>query len=272
MMESIGASPRPQWRQNRSAEHTARSCLTSADVVLEMAGGSLAGSRVAIEGFREVGSALAPSARGEVRGRVHLSRALHRDDGLDVNRLVQRARQAGSCFVEGRPGAVGQDVLPELPVDVALSVHEHDTIHAGNVARISARAICARRQRSGDPRRGGRVARPRRGHPPDFVTNCGGVLGLEFAGVPFRRVGALIDEHLRRCLVDLLDRAARLEVAPREVAEADALERHARVRAASRTRAWLSGCSLALEAYRRRLIPKRPVSLAASRSVARWMT
>ena len=91
--------------------------------------------------------------------------------------------------------------------------------------------------------------------------------------MPFRRVGALIDEHLRRCLVDLLDRAARLEVAPREVAEADALERHARVRRrVENPRLAQRLHSLALEAYRRRLIPKRPVSLAASRSVARWMT
>ena len=97
------SEPEAEWRQNRSAEHTARSCLTSADVVLEMAGGSLAGSRVAIEGFRKVGSPGASCSIGEGRGVVAVSTsrgALHRDDGLDVNRLVQRARQAGSCFVE----------------------------------------------------------------------------------------------------------------------------------------------------------------------------
>jgi glutamate dehydrogenase (NAD(P)+) len=278
MMKSIGIKVGPrEWRQNRSGDHTARSCLVSAEVLLERIGTSLDGCNVAIEGFGKVGSALARllSARGATVVAISTSRgALHCEDGLDAERLSRRAAEVGSRFVEDDPNAIDRAALLELEVDLLCPCARYHSIHAANVKRVAARAICAGANDPVSPD-AERVLLDRGvPYPPDFVSNCGGVLGsiLEFAGVPSARVSALIEEHLPRRVTDLLDRAEALGVGTREVAEQDALERHARVRA-SAGHPGLPGRlrSLGLEAYRRRWIPRRPVSMAASRYLARRM-
>jgi glutamate dehydrogenase (NAD(P)+) len=278
MMESSGARVGGrEWRENRSGDHTAQSCLVCAETMLERRGVSLDRCRVAVEGFGKVGSALARllSGRGATVVAISTSHgALYSEGGLDVERLARRAVELGSRFVESEPEAIGRAALLELDVDLLCPCARYHSIHAGNVNRVAAGAICAGANDPVSPE--AERALLDRGvlYPPDFVSNCGGVLGgtLEFAGVPFPRIGALIEEHLSRRFSELLDRAEAHGVGLREVAERDALERHERVRReaehptiSARLR------SLGLEAYRRRLIPKRPVSVIASRSVARWM-
>jgi glutamate dehydrogenase (NAD(P)+) len=278
MMEAIGIRIGPRvWRKNRSGEYTARSCLVSAQALLERSGSSLQGCRVAVEGFGNVGSALAQLLRGRgavVVGISTSSAALYRAAGLDVERLARRAAQAGSRFVEDEADAIERSMLLELDVDLLCPCARKHSIHAGNVERVAARAICAGANDPVSPDAERALLERGVPYPPDFVTNCGGVLGgtLEFAGVSFDRIGDFIDEHLRRRVTDLLDRADRLGVTPRHVAESDALERHARVRRAA-DHPGLSGLvrSLGLEAYRRRWVPKQPVSAIALRSVARRM-
>jgi glutamate dehydrogenase (NAD(P)+) len=278
MMESIGARVgRREWRENRSGDHTARSCMVCAETMLERKGISLEGCRVAVEGFGKVGYALARllARRGATVVAISTSRgALHSEDGLDVGRLAGRAAEVGSRFVEDQPGAIDRAGLLELDVDLLCPCARYHSIHTGNVDRVAARAICAGANNPVSPE-AERVLLDRGvPYPPDFLSNCGGVLGgtLEFAGVPSPRVGDLIEEVLRRRVSDLLDRSEALAVGLREVAEEEALERHARVRR-NAEHPGISGRlrSLGLEAYRRRLIPKRPVSMIASRSVGRWM-
>jgi glutamate dehydrogenase (NAD(P)+) len=278
MMEAIGIRMGPRvWRKNRSGEYTARSCLVSAETLLGRSCSSLEGGRVAVEGFGNVGTALARllRGRGAVVVAISTSRgALYRAAGLDVERLARRAAQVGSRFVEDEPDPIERSELLELDVDLLCPCARRHSIHAGNVERVAARAICAGANNPVSPDAEHRLLERGVRYPPDFVTNCGGVLGgtLEFAGVSFDRIGEFIDEHLHRRLTDLLDRADRLGVAPRHVAESDALERHARVRRAA-DHPGISGLvrSLGLEAYRRRWVPKQPVSAIALRSVARRM-
>jgi glutamate dehydrogenase/leucine dehydrogenase len=278
MMRSIGMrAPAREWRQNRSGEHAARSCFVSAGVLRERKGSSLEGCRVAIEGFGKVGSALARLLRGAGAKVVAVSTshgALHRNEGLDVAHLLSRASERGSQFVTDESGAIRREALLELPVDLLCLCARHHSIHAGNVHQVTAPVICAGANDPVAPTAERVLLERDVSYPPDFVTNCGGVLGgtLEFAGVSARRIGALIDEHVRAMFEDLLDRADQRGVAVRSLAEDEALARHARVRAGveephfgHRLR------TLALEAYRRRLIPKRPVALLAARSVPRWM-
>jgi glutamate dehydrogenase (NAD(P)+) len=278
MMEAIGMRVAPRaWRRNRSGEYTARSCLVCAQALLERSRSSLVGRRVAVEGFGNVGATLAHllRRRGAVVVGISTSRgALYRAAGLDVERLARRAAQLGSRFVEDESDAIERSRLLELDVDLLCPCARRHSIHAGNVERVAARAICAGANDPVSPDAERALLDRGVPYPPDFVSNCGGVLGgtLEFAGVSFDRIGDFIDEHLRRRVTDLLDRADRLGVAPRHVAESDALERHARVRRAA-DHPGLFGVlrSVGLEAYRRRLVPRRPVSAIALRSVGRRM-
>ena len=278
MMESIGGRVGPrEWRGNRSGEYTAQSCLASALALLDRSGASLEGRRVAVEGFGKVGSALARVLwrRGAMVVAISTSRgALYHPDGLDVERLTRRAAEMGSRLVEEQPETIERGALLELPVDLLFPCARFQSIHAGNVARVSARAICAGANGPVSPE--AERALLDRGVPyaPDFMSNSGGVLGgtLEFAGVPSERIGALIEQHLRPRVSALLDRAERLGATPRSVAESDALERHAQVRRHCEHPGLGQRLqSFGLEAYRRRLVPQRLVSPLASRYVARRM-
>jgi glutamate dehydrogenase (NAD(P)+) len=278
MMESIGARVGPrEWRESRSGEHTARSCLASALAILDRLGTPVEGCTVAIEGFGKVGSALAQllRSRGATVVAISTSRgALYRPGGLDLDRLADSAAEIGSDFVEHEPDAIDRATLLELQVDLLFPCARSQSIHAGNVTRVSARAICAGANDPVSPE--AELVLLERGipYPPDFLTNCGGVLGgtLAFAGVPFERIGVFIEEHLRPRVSDLLDRAERMGVTPRSIAQSEALERHARI--SNQTEHPGLGQrlrSLGLEAYRRRLIPKGLVWRLAPGRLARRM-
>jgi glutamate dehydrogenase/leucine dehydrogenase len=142
------------------------------------------------------------------------------------------------------------------------------------VARIAAATICAGANNPVSPEAEGVLLERGVSYPPDFVTNSGGVLGgtLEFAGVPFDRINAVIEKEVGRHVSELLDRAEALGVAPRQLAEADAEERHARVRREAEHPGLLGRLrELGLDAYRRAWIPQRPVSWVAPRYLARLM-
>lgn len=276
MMESIGATVQPRdWRTNRSGEHTARSVLATAIAVRERRGDRLSGCRVAIEGFGNVGSALGRllHERGARVVAVSTSRgAVHCPDGLDVVRLAQRTAEIGSRVVEDGPGRIERAALLELPVDLLLPCARFHSIHAGNAARVAAAAICAGANDPVSPEAEAILAQRGVAYPPDFVSNCGGVLGgtLEFAGVTFEKIGALIEEHVHRVVLDLMARAERHGVPPRALAESDALERHAAVRTGAEHPDIVQRLvSMGLECHRRHWVPERLVAWLATRYVAR---
>ncbi len=279
MLEAVGAGVAPRdVRESRSGDYTARSCLASAVALLRRKGGTLEGRRVAVEGFGKVGAALARLLRRRGANVVAVSTsagAVYRPAGLDVDRMVLRAGQVGGRFVEDEPGAMERAALLELDVDLLCPCARFQSIHAGNVDRIAAPAICAGANDPVSPDAQRILFERGVTYPPDFVSNCGGVLGgtLEFAGVSFERITGVIDRQVGRRVAELLDRAEELGVNPRELAEADADERHARVRReAERPGPRGRLRALGLDAYRRAWIPQRPVSWIAPRYMARLMS
>jgi glutamate dehydrogenase/leucine dehydrogenase len=284
MMEAIGIPVGPRdWRANRSGEYTARSTLATAMAVLDRRSSSLAGRRVAIEGFGKVGCALARMlvAHGARVVAISTSRgALHDPAGLDVARLTARTAEIGSRVVEEEGGSVdrgavariAREKLLELPVDILFPCARFRSIHTGNVARIAAQAICAGANDPVSPEAEAMLFARGVVYPPDFVSNCGGVLGgtLEFAGVDPARIGTLIEERLRRRVGTLLARAEALAISPRELAEREALARHATVRAHAEHPGLVQRLvALGIEGYRRRWIPEKLVALIAPRYLGR---
>jgi len=228
---------RRQMRDNPSGIYTAASVLTAAAEATRHAGLDLSGCSVAIEGFGKVGGPLAGmlARRGATVAAVSTSRgAIHDPAGLDVDQLTRLAEDAGSAVVERYPGAevlAGPDLL-ELPVDVLLPCARHGSIHAGNADRIAAAVICpgANNPVTGDAR----TALTARGVlcVPDFLANCGGVLGgtMAFAGIRHERIAPLIGEMLAPLVAGILDRAEKEGSPPRDVAVAIAHGRFEEIR------------------------------------------
>lgn len=273
MMEATGVTIRARdWRESRSGDFTARSCLAAADVLVARAGLSWRGCRVAIEGFGKVGAAAAQlvvQRGGRVVAISTSHGAIAGAGGLDIAGLVARAAAKGSRFVLDEPGVLPRAALFDTPAEVLLPCARRHGIDQATVGRLAARVVSpgANNPLTAEAE----AALPGRGilFVPDFVSNCGGVLGgtLAFAGVPTRRIGPAIDAPVRRWVARFLDEAERQGASLRAVAEAESLARHARVREAAAHPGLVQRVlGLGLEAYRREWIPERLMG-----AVAPWL-
>jgi glutamate dehydrogenase (NAD(P)+) len=277
-MQAAGLRVGPhEWLGDRSGFYTAVSCLAAAAAVREHRATTLQGCRVAIEGFGSVGSALADllNRRGARVVAISTSRgAVHDPRGLDVARLLGLAVEVGSRVVEQVPGAerLPREALLELPVDLLCPCARHHSIHEGNAERVAAPVICPGANDPVSP--GAARALAARGVllVPDFVANCGGVVGgtLTFAGLPADRIRAIVERRLRSAVESLLGQSERQGLPLRTLAEGLALARHERVRRAVQAPG-MSGrfFALGLEAYRRGWMPRALVAALAPQYVER---
>lgn len=268
-----------QLRVEQSGRHTALTVFHSARRAAKAMGLPLAGSRVAIEGFGKVGGSLAGllhSAGACVVAVSTTSGAAYDPAGLDVERMRALAAEHGRMAVQvyGRKTWLPSAALLELPVEILLPCGGFESIHAGNAGSIRARLICpgannplaseAEETLSG---RGVWII-------PDFVANCGGVLGsvLAFAALPPAEIEGLLERQINTHLGRLLAEAERRRVPLRTVAEVVALRRFEEMRQAS-ARPGLTGkvFSLGMTLYRAGLVPRPVFAALARRSVIRRM-
>ncbi len=281
MLAAIGVKVRPRERAaGLSGNYTAASCIAAAVVALGRRGVSVEGVRAAIEGFGSVGAPLAKylDRRGAKVVAVSTSSgALFDDRGLDVAELLACSRRFGSAFparyAEGRPGAqlLERSALLELPVELLCPCARLHSVNESNAGRIQADIVCPG---ANNPltaaaeacleSRGAVVV-------PDFVANCGGVLGgtLEFAGVKAERIATLVERQVAPMAESLLNRAADAGMSPRELAVSEALARHDRARGAAESPGVVGRVVAAgLELYRRGWVPASLVAPLAPRYLA----
>jgi glutamate dehydrogenase/leucine dehydrogenase len=184
--------------------------------------------------------------------------AVHDPRGLDVDRLLARAESAGHRVVECCETAerLPRAALLELPVDVLSPCARHETLHAGNASAVKARWILP--GANNPVSAAAEEVLVGRGvvSLPDFLCNCGGVLGgtMAFASIPPSRIEPFIEDNVQALTEKLLERSAREGVAIRALAEGLTHERIASAGAApGGVRATLF--DLALEGYRRGWLP-----------------
>jgi glutamate dehydrogenase len=101
-------------------------------------------ARVALQGFGQVGSVAAgrfQAAGARVIAVADLRGGVHREDGLDVDALLEHATEAGT--VAGFPGAeaIGNPELFELDCDVLVPAAVQGVITTGNADRVRARLV-----------------------------------------------------------------------------------------------------------------------------------
>jgi glutamate dehydrogenase/leucine dehydrogenase len=253
-----------EWRGRDSGYYTAVSCVAAAEAAVEWRHGRLEGSKVAIEGFGSVGSVVADllSRRGARVVAISTSQgALYDPEGLNVDRLRAMAREMGSRIVREYDPTLTlqrQDLL-ELPVDLLCPCARHHSLHQENASQIVAPIICPGANNPATSEAEATLFD--RGHLllPDFVCNSGGVLGgtMDFAGIALEQAANLINESMRRMMLDLLEQAKSRGITVRSLAESLALERHRVVRAAAENPSLSSRLmNLALESHRRGWLPE----------------
>jgi len=255
-------------QENSSGYYTALSVRTGVVQSAHHIGLNLLGCTAAIEGFGNVGRPLA-SLLGDIGVKViaiSTSRgALYNPQGLPVDRLVRLAEEAGSRVVDLYPDAevIDREKLLELPVDILCPCARWNSLNIYNAPRIPAKIICPGANNPITP--DAEHALFERGVLclPDFVTNCGGVLGgtMEFASVSRERISTFINHHIGARIAWLLKEAKSKNQLPRDVAVPFALARFSHVvQSAERPTPISHLFDLGLTCYRRGWIPGRLVA------------
>ncbi|MCO6456576.1 MAG: Glu/Leu/Phe/Val dehydrogenase [Pirellulaceae bacterium] len=204
---------------------TGRGCLYATERLLErglVAGlNSLAGARVAIQGYGEVGRVAAELFQAAGARVVALSDSqggIHQPDGIDLAAARQFKQQHQTLV--GLPGtrAITNQELLELPCDVLLPAALENQLHRGNAQRIQARLICEGANGPTTPAADEILAR--RGIPvlPDILANAGGVTVSYFEWVQnieneqweLEQVNTKLQSKMRSATDHVLDRWSQL--------------------------------------------------------------
>jgi glutamate dehydrogenase/leucine dehydrogenase len=209
---------------------TAFGLVTCADVARQEVGLSFSGMRVAVQGFGAVGKHAARflSEKGaSIVAAADISGAVHDADGLDVAALVAHKESNGNIadFEGGRQ--IERDAIIGVDCDLLIPAARPDVIRADNQASVRASFIVP----------GANIGITDEAEQmlyergvlciPDFIANAGGVIcaAVEVAGGRQREAFAAIDEKIRANTAEMLGRAERDGVRPRQAAVQMARER-----------------------------------------------
>jgi len=233
MLEGVGLLvPRRNYQGNPSGDYTAGTVFEAARAAGAVRGLDLAGSRVAIEGFGEVGQPLAQMFVRAGSRVVAISTSfggLYDPGGLDIPKLCALARQLGGLAVQKYDAGkrIENSRLKELPADIFCPCARHNTIQATDVAGTPAAILSCGANCPVAPE--AELLLWQRGVVcvPDFVANSGGVLGgtMQFCGWRPAEIYAFLEQFFRPAVGRLIRAALEAGKPLRKMAEDLALTR-----------------------------------------------
>jgi len=275
VLQAAGRPPsRIRFSGVGTGTYTGLSVFIAARSALASFGRPVRGATVAIEGFGKVGSSAAAffsAAGAKVIAVSTKEGAIRGDGGLPVTELVRAAWQ-GPAFVRHFPGAEGfpPDELQSLPVDVFCPCALAHSVDDGHWPRVRARVVCggANSPLTENAEKGLHAARTL--VVPDFISNCGGVLGtyLEIAGFRPREIERLMPRLLDPAVEELLRASSRKNLPPAEIARRAALRRFDDLK--RRTEEGRGAARLFSYRSLRRLRPYLPPLVARAAGLARF--
>ncbi len=227
-------------------EATGRGLFTLTLVEAERLGMKPATTRVAVQGFGQVGrnaALLLHEAGFPVIGVCDIHGGVRRADGLDVPALADHCRRKGT--VAGFPGAepLGDEDLVAMDCDILIPAAVQNAIHEGNAAGVRAKLVMEGANGPTTPKadkilaaRGVRVV-------PDVLANCGGVIVCQFERIQglsdtywrLETVNQRLEERILQSHREVTELAGRLGAPLRAAAWVHGLEK---VAAAIRLRGW----------------------------------
>jgi glutamate dehydrogenase (NAD(P)+) len=195
----------------------------AAEVATAPAKVSLAGARVAVEGFGAVGQHAARflAQRGARLVAASDSRgAVESPSGLDVDALIahKRSGETVASFSGGRRSSRVDIVGVEC--DVWIPAARPDTLTGDNVARLKARLVLQGANIPATPAAEEWMHAHGVVSVPDFVANAGGVIcaAVEYHGGTQTQALAVIEERIRSNTIETLERARAGHLLPRQAA------------------------------------------------------
>lgn len=264
LLESIGLKPMPRSLSFKlSGFYTGITVFAAAAAAAKYTGLDLSRATVAIEGFGNVGTSVARSFRKSGTRVVAISTsrgAVYAKEGLDIDELINLYHQAGSRAVELYPKGeqIDKGRLAELDVDIFSPCAQSYSINSDNANRVLARIISP----------GANVPITDEAEQilfdkgilivPDFVANCGGVLGssMKRTGLKEAYIRRFLEQKIGEQVAEVIKAAEKENVIPRIYAERIAEERFLRAKAAAEKRNIAGRAfSFALELYRKGIIP-----------------
>ena len=126
-------------------EATARGALYCIREALRKRGGSIAGARVAIQGFGNVGSHLAKLLAQDGALVVAISDSsggLYNERGIDIAAAFAHKGETGSLVGLRGADAITNEELLLIDCDVLAPCALEQVIHEGNAAQVRARVVC----------------------------------------------------------------------------------------------------------------------------------
>jgi glutamate dehydrogenase (NAD(P)+) len=195
-----------------------------------MAGTSLKGARVVVQGFGAVGSNAARFLVGNGAVLVAASDSKGgtvNPHGLDIEELtaLKHAGRSVSESVNGK--AVEKEALIGVECEIWIPAARPDVIHEHNVGSLRTRMVVQGANIPVTP--GAEEYLYRQGilSVPDFIANAGGVIcaAMEYHGETETQAMKVVGEKIRRNTRQVLDDAKRKQVPPREAAIRLATER-----------------------------------------------
>lgn len=264
VLRAAGVKP---LRQNimyaTSGLYTGVGVCASALAAAHAVGLATPGVRVAIEGFGSVGSSAAASFydRGARVVAVSTSRgAVYNEEGLDIPRMLRLRRQLGNTVVLDKSlgDSIEPDSLSSLDVDIFCPCAVMHSITSRNAQWVRARILCpgANVPISDEAE----VTLEQRDILciPDFVANCGGVLGssMSRAGLSSPKTMRVVARRIETETAHVIDTARRQESTLRSVASEIASARFQQMKSQYETTNPSRACfRAAVGVYRRGLIP-----------------
>jgi len=233
----------------------------------------LSQSTLAIEGLGKVGSSVAKvfSQKGtRVVAISTVKGAIYNPNGLDVDKLIQIKNEIGEDVVNVYTQAmkIEKSELLTLDVDILSPCARHHSINLKNVKKIKAKIISAGANIPVTREAEQVLWRKGKLYLPDFVTNCGGILGsnMESAGLSAQFIENFIIQEIGNKISEIIEVSRKKNISPVEIAEMEAEKKISRIKTRSKEKTIKSRLfNIALKVYKKNLIPRYLVKLYAPR-------
>lgn len=273
MLSSIGLKAQARGSiPGLSGFYTGITVFAATAAAIRHIGLDLNQTSVAIEGFGSVGTSAARLFEEKGIKVVAISTsqgAIYNEAGLDIGELIRLREKVGSKVVNlfYKAEKIDKSQLIEMDTDIFSPCAQSYSVTTDNASRVAARIISPGANVPTTAKAETTLLQKRILVIPDFVANCGGVLGasMKHAGVKEDYIQQFLEDKISQQVTEVIETAEREKVNPRVPAQRIAKDRFLKAKASTEgeniaTKAF----GFALELYRKGIIPYQVVTPVAS--------
>lgn len=197
--------------------------MVAAEVLAPFLNLDLAGARLAIQGFGNVGKAAARflAEKGAVLvAASDTAGAIYHPDGIDIDRLTNIKEQGGKVVAYPEAERIPPETLFSLPCEILIPAARPDVITKANMAQIKARLVLQGANLPVSPEAERYLHDQGVWTIPDFIVNAGGVItcAVEYRHGSETEAFQTIAAKIRENVIALLRLIQQEQLYPRDAA------------------------------------------------------